>query len=125
MEVKKIPRGNRTGPRGLGPMTGRAAGYCAGYPIPGFMNPTPRPGRGFGWRRGSRGWGRGWPTHVPWQTIYPPPTYAIEQPRSPTEELLALEDYKKELKAEKEDLEQEMKELETRIEKATLEEQKE
>jgi len=39
----------------MGPMTGRAAGYCAGYPVPGFMNPIP--GRGFwGWGRG--GWGR-------------------------------------------------------------------
>ena len=29
-------------------MTGRAAGYCAGYPVPGFMNPYG--GRGFaGW----------------------------------------------------------------------------
>ena len=28
-----MPRGDGTGPRGLGPMTGRAAGYCAGYPI--------------------------------------------------------------------------------------------
>ena len=38
-------------------MTGRAAGYCAGYPVPGFMNPIG--GRGFGgWGRG-RGGGRG------------------------------------------------------------------
>jgi len=26
-----MPRGNRTGPAGMGPMTGRAAGYCVGY----------------------------------------------------------------------------------------------
>ena len=26
---------------GLGPMTGRGAGSCAGYPTPGFMNPMP------------------------------------------------------------------------------------
>ena len=24
----------------MGPMTGRAAGYCAGHPVPGYMNPT-------------------------------------------------------------------------------------
>ena len=52
-----MPRGNRTGPMGMGPMTGRAAGYCAGYPVPGNLNPFfvggPR-GRGFG------GAGRGW-----------------------------------------------------------------
>jgi hypothetical protein len=51
-----MPGGDGTGPAGLGPMTGRAAGYCAGYPVPGFMNPIP--GRGFwGWGRGG---GRGW-----------------------------------------------------------------
>jgi len=41
----------------MGPMTGRAAGYCAGYPVPGYMNPAE--GRGF-WGRGrGGGWGRG------------------------------------------------------------------
>ena len=34
-----MPAGNGTGPLGWGPMTGRAAGYCAGYPVPGYMNP--------------------------------------------------------------------------------------
>jgi len=28
-------------------MTGRAAGYCAGYPAPGYMSPVPRMGVGF------------------------------------------------------------------------------
>ena len=37
-------------------MTGRAAGYCAGYPTAGFMNPMG--GEGFGFGRG-RGFGRG------------------------------------------------------------------
>jgi hypothetical protein len=36
-----MPFGNGTGPAGLGPMTGRAAGYCAGYSVPGYMNPIP------------------------------------------------------------------------------------
>ena len=35
-----MPWGDGTGPAGMGPMTGRAAGYCAGYPVPGYMNPT-------------------------------------------------------------------------------------
>jgi len=39
-EVSQMPRGDGTGPAGMGPMTGRAAGYCAGYPAPGFMNPA-------------------------------------------------------------------------------------
>lgn len=52
-----MPGGDRTGPLGMGPMTGRAAGFCAGYPVPGFANPVI--GFGFGGRWGGRG-GRGW-----------------------------------------------------------------
>ena len=50
-----MPRGNGTGPMGMGPMTGRAAGFCAGFNMPGYMNPIP--GRGFGMGFG-RGFGR-------------------------------------------------------------------
>jgi len=51
-----MPRGDGTGPAGMGPMTGRAAGFCAGYSVPGYMNPIG--GRGYGgWGRGG-GWGR-------------------------------------------------------------------
>jgi hypothetical protein len=39
-EVIDMPFGDGTGPAGLGPMTGRAAGFCAGYPVPGYMNPA-------------------------------------------------------------------------------------
>lgn len=53
-----MPRGDGTGPAGMGPMTGRAAGYCAGYAVPGYTNPVS--GRGFWGRgRGGRG-GLGW-----------------------------------------------------------------
>jgi len=58
-----MPGGDRTGPGGMGPMTGRAAGYCAGYGAPGYMNPVPGGGygMGMGWGRGwGRGRGRGW-----------------------------------------------------------------
>ena len=52
-----MPFGNGTGPAGLGPMTGRAAGYCAGYNVPGYMNSIP--GRGYiGRGLGGGGWGR-------------------------------------------------------------------
>ena len=33
-----MPAGDSTGPLGWGPMTGRAAGYCAGFLVPGYMN---------------------------------------------------------------------------------------
>jgi hypothetical protein len=39
-EVIDMPFGDGTGPAGLGPMTGRAAGFCAGYSVPGYMNPV-------------------------------------------------------------------------------------
>jgi len=54
-----MPAGDGTGPNGMGPMTGRGAGYCAGYDAPGYANLGP--GRGFGMGRGrGGGWGRGW-----------------------------------------------------------------
>ena len=58
-----MPRGDGTGPGGMGPMTGRAAGYCAGYDRPGFANPISggRYGLGRGLGRGFRGgFGRGY-----------------------------------------------------------------
>ena len=59
-----MPWGNGMGPRGMGPMTGRATGYCAGYNVPGYANPIPGRfgGRPYGWgMRGSwGGGGRGW-----------------------------------------------------------------
>jgi len=50
-----MPGGNGTGPMGMGPMTGRAAGFCAGYASPGFANSA----LGFGRRLFGRGGGRG------------------------------------------------------------------
>jgi len=53
-----MPAGDGTGPLGMGPMSGRAAGFCAGYGMPGYMNPVP--GRGFGMGFGhGRGFGMG------------------------------------------------------------------
>jgi uncharacterized protein DUF5320 len=58
-----MPRGNGTGPNGMGPMTGRGAGFCAGYVAPGSANFIGgRGGMGFGRGRGmgmGRGFGRG------------------------------------------------------------------
>ena len=52
-----MPRGDGTGPMGMGSMTGRGAGYCAGFSAPGFMNPIGgRLGLGLGLGRGG---GRG------------------------------------------------------------------
>ena len=79
-----MPGGDGTGPAGLGPMTGRAAGYCAGYPVPGYMNPIAGRGRGGfglgrGWGRGrGRGFGRGFGGYG---AAYP---YAYGAPYNPT-----------------------------------------
>ena len=54
-----MPAGDRTGPVGQGPRTGRALGYCSGYDVPGY---TKAGGAGMGWgmrRGGGRGLGRG------------------------------------------------------------------
>ncbi len=76
-----MPGGDRTGPVGMGPMTGRGAGYCAGFQVPGFANPVAGSGTGYGFGRGGRGGGRGrrnmyYATGVPgWQRFgagYPP-----------------------------------------------------
>ena len=52
-----MPKGNKTGPLGLGSRTGRGLGYCAGYSTPGYTK-GPRMGWSIGYRRG-RGYGRG------------------------------------------------------------------
>ena len=77
--VLNMPRGDGTGPGGLGPMTGRRAGYCAGNDVPGYASSVrgfinrrfsnvgnspyvvPPPARGFGRGcvRGRGGAGRG------------------------------------------------------------------
>lgn len=58
-----MPRGDGTGPRGMGRMTGRGAGFCAGYDMPGFANRFSGRGFGMGSGRGAGffgGGGRGW-----------------------------------------------------------------
>jgi len=80
-----MPYGDRTGPQGLGPKTGRAMGYCSGFSSPGSMNPAPGRGRGFsrgvgpGWFGRGRGWRcQYWMTGMPrWSRLaYPEYSYA-------------------------------------------------
>ena len=78
-----MPGGDSTGPAGAGPMTGRAAGYCAGYSIPGYTNPIY--GRGlYGRNFGGRGFARGrgirrgnWSGAINSYAPYPYPTQEI------------------------------------------------
>lgn len=56
-----MPFGDGTGPSGQGPMTGRAAGFCAGFSRPGNSNPSGRGFFGFGRRRRNRFFATGQP----------------------------------------------------------------
>lgn len=53
-----MPFGDRTGPEGMGPMTGRGAGYCSGNTRAGFGFRLPFR-RWFGFGPADRGFGRG------------------------------------------------------------------
>ncbi len=88
-----MPLGDRTGPMGMGPMTGRAAGYCAGYSTPGFANPAFRGKMGYGWGRGRGfGWGRGMRWGAPYAGYGYPYPYTVPYATAPTpqQELTAL-----------------------------------
>ena len=49
-----MPKCDKTGPMGMGPMTGRGAGYCTGFTNQSYANPI---GCRFGFNR-ERGFGR-------------------------------------------------------------------
>jgi len=126
-----MPRGDGMGPAGLGPMTGRAADYCAGYSVPGYMNPVS--GRGFYGRGGFGGRGRGYrnwfhQTGLPgWQRAqtglpawggYADPYYASNMGEfSPKEERRLLNDQAKAIKEELGAINKRIKELEASGEK--------
>ena len=105
-----MPRGDGTGPRGMGPMTGRAAGYCAGSNVPGFANPAPGGGygggygrgygrgmggwgRGYGWGRGAPGGYAGYPPPIAyqWGAVAPPGVPGVDETTALTQQKEALE----------------------------------
>jgi hypothetical protein len=104
-----MPRGDGTGPIGMGPMTGRAAGYCAGYGVPGFMNPYGGRGLGTAWGRGG---GRG--MAMAWRRGFAPApfpaAYAAPEPTR-EEELSALRNQADWLKAQLETVNSRLQEL--------------
>jgi hypothetical protein len=95
-----MPRGDGTGPLGEGPFTGRGAGYCAGYAVPGlaerpaFGHGAFRPGMGgnFGGGRGrGAGGGFGYRNRF-YATGVPFSAYAAPEPEPflPRDEEIAL-----------------------------------
>lgn len=117
-----MPWGDGTGPLGLGPRTGRGAGYCAGYNMPGYMNPIPGSGRGFGRGFGRGYWGRGrrfWWRHYP--VYYEPAPYHNPYYRRPYSEP-DREEEKRYLEETINDLEEELKTLKNRLQEIKKEE---
>ncbi len=103
-----MPRGDGTGPAGMGPMTGRGAGICAGYATPGFSNPAFGRG-GFGYGRGwGRGFGRGWGRGLGWRWAGVPVNAAYPYHVSAQTETEAL-------KEEAQFMEQELKAIHARL----------
>lgn len=100
-----MPGGDRTGPRGLGSMTGRGLGYCAGYDTPGYTK-GPGMGLGRGWGRGRGGYrGRGIGYGRGWGWDYRSPVYGRYAPVlppqvSPENQLSMLKNEKDYLEAE-------------------------
>ncbi|HHO77350.1 MAG TPA: hypothetical protein ENN05_13115 [Deltaproteobacteria bacterium] len=103
-----MPFGNGTGPAGMGPMTGRAAGYCAGYNMPGYVNPVP--GRGF---RGRGGRGGGWGRRGAWfdAPYYQTPVYGAV-PYNPVQDADALKAQAQYLQKTLEEIQKRIQELE-------------
>jgi len=105
-----MPGGDRNGPLGQGPGTGRASGYCYGFDTPGYMKGRGRGmGRGFRFRGGfgrRRAFGRGWDFSPGFQSYMP------GYPWIPS---FSREDEIKMLKSESEALKRSQKEIEKRL----------
>ncbi len=101
-----MPRGDRRGPEGMGPVTGRGLGYCNGYENPGYTKGAPRGGAGFGrgfGRSFGRGYGRGFGN---WGfSNYP--NYPVQQ--------YSVKDEEKYLKSEMDALKEELKTMQARL----------
>lgn len=120
-----MPGGDRTGPMGMGAMTGRAAGYCAGIGAPGYTNPVPgrSVGMGFGRGRGScgrgfGGGGRGWrnmfhATGLPGWMRFGGSAVAYQKP-DPEIERQALKNQAEALQSELDFIKKRMGEIETK-----------
>ena len=123
-----MPRGDRTGPAGFGPMTGRGLGYCAGYDTPGYTKgPGMGLGRGWGrgvgygrglaWRRGGgRGLGGSWGYRTPMYgpPVVPPPAYM--PPPTPETQAAMLKQEKDYLESEMENIKGALNDISKRIE---------
>ena len=128
-----MPGGDRMGPSGAGPRTGRGLGYCAGYSSPGyFKGPGGYRGypygRGMAWR-GSYGRGRrgGWRGPYYPETIYVSqpithPIYYGTDPSTPVNQLGMLKQEKDFLESELNQIKNSIEEISKKIEELEKEE---
>lgn len=105
-----MPRGDRRGPDGRGPMTGRALGFCAGYNQPGYTSNAPAMGYGRGMGRGFRG-GRGRGAGRDFGFNYPA-DYEAEFTPTKEEEMNMLKDKAERLSRSLKDIQKRIEELE-------------
>jgi hypothetical protein len=117
--MMNMPGGDRTGPQGQGPRTGRGLGYCSGYDHPGYAKNTYSRGCGF-FRRQGRGFGRGrgFRYHVFDIPIYPSYYPSEPYPRPDAEEEKTF------LQQAIRDLENEIKNLKDRLSQLDKEQNK-
>lgn len=112
-----MPGGDRNGPLGQGPGTGRALGYCYGYDTPGYMKGTGR-GMGRGMRHG-RGSGYGWGFGRGWGFSR---CYPGQEPGCPGMPSISREDEIRMLKTEADSLKRSQKDIEKRLSELEKEE---
>ena len=88
-----MPRGDGTGPLGLGPMTGRGSGICSWFGTPDYGNTLPAYGLEMGFGRGRGFWGgsrgcrnrfyatgmRGWMRPAGYAAAYQKPDSEVEK----------------------------------------------
>lgn len=121
-----MPLGDRTGPMGQGPRTGRALGFCSGYDSPGYtkgfgggmgrgfkfgggMGRGMGMGMGMGMGRG-RGFGRG--RFFGWSYPGNYQDFPWMQPASKDDEIKMLKSQAESLKRTQKDIEKRLSELE-------------
>lgn len=112
-----MPGGDRTGPMGQGPVTGRGSGYCRGFNSPGVT-------RGFGWGIGrdnrfsfGRGFRRGFHPGRWFNAPYPGSGFGRQWGAAPDRE-----DEIRFLRSEAEALKRSQKDIEKRLEELEKEE---
>jgi len=93
-----MPNGDKMGPNGNGPKTGRGLGLCAGSDSPGWKSTEPRQGNG---NRCRRGFGCGFGRGLRSGRGYPQGRFVQ----------FSAEEKRKILEAEKKQIEEELKEL--------------